>query len=244
MNMTWYVAIELSSNLTCILPLQNIKNLCSAFSYCFTILGSIYIWHGRGSTTAERRAAMDYSKRLSNDIGSPTELVEGETDDDEMFWLILGDDDYAKADYWRWRADSTVTDPYVWKVNPENIELPVSVTNSCSHLRLKVALGGLYRVSFPGARHPLISFHCRCHMGAFCSCWKRYPPQRESHSVCSRSCTSGPIVYLFITQPADECCLCLQGVFARSGCNPSIRPHSSYNRPSFSNPHGSSSECS
>lgn len=72
---------------------------------------------------------MEYSKKLTNDQGPPTELVEGETDDDEMFWMILGDDNYAKADYWRWRADSTVTDPYIWKMNPENPEVSVSGYN-------------------------------------------------------------------------------------------------------------------
>ena len=107
---------------------KNIQNLCSAFSYCFTILGSIYVWHGCGSLPAERKAALEYAQTLSPDPVSPIELVEGETDDDEMFWMILGDDDFAKADYWRWRHSSSETDPLIWRVDPGNASKPVSKT--------------------------------------------------------------------------------------------------------------------
>ncbi|KAF9474543.1 hypothetical protein BDN70DRAFT_815514 [Pholiota conissans] len=101
----------------------NVKNLCSAFSYCLTILGSIYIWHGCGSTSEERDAALKYAKRLSNGTGSPTELLDGETDNDEMFWMILGDDGFAKADYWKWRKSfSGGIDPVIWRVDPDNLK--------------------------------------------------------------------------------------------------------------------------
>ncbi|KAJ6499178.1 hypothetical protein C8R45DRAFT_1126495 [Mycena sanguinolenta] len=88
-----------------------IKNLCSGFSYCVSILNSVYVWHGRGSTPSERDAAMDYAKTLTP---NPDVLIENESDDDEMFWMVLGDAaEYAKADYWRWRPSVTFT-PRIW----------------------------------------------------------------------------------------------------------------------------------
>lgn len=45
------------------------------------------------------------------------ELVEGETDDDEMFWMMLGNDDYAKADYWKWRRTAANFHPGAWQID-------------------------------------------------------------------------------------------------------------------------------
>lgn len=45
------------------------------------------------------------------------ELSEGENDDDEMFWMILGSEDYAKADYWKWRPISPISDTRAWRVD-------------------------------------------------------------------------------------------------------------------------------
>ena len=46
------------------------------------------------------------------------ELVERESDDDEMFWMLLGDaDGYADADYWKWRPKSVVRLPRIWRVD-------------------------------------------------------------------------------------------------------------------------------
>ncbi|KZT27958.1 hypothetical protein NEOLEDRAFT_1129845 [Neolentinus lepideus HHB14362 ss-1] len=95
----------------------NIKNLCSGFSYCLSVLGTFYVWHGCGSLSQERQAAADYARSLAGSPDSIIELVEGESDEDEMFWMILGDRDYAKADYWRWRASSAKIDPRVWRVD-------------------------------------------------------------------------------------------------------------------------------
>ncbi|KAJ8462145.1 hypothetical protein ONZ45_g18040 [Pleurotus djamor] len=75
----------------------SIKNLCSGFT--------------------ERAAIVQYAQSLSGDAGSVQELIEGQSDDDEMFWMILGSDDYAKADYWRWRSNFEHPDPQVWRVN-------------------------------------------------------------------------------------------------------------------------------
>lgn len=97
--------------------MQSIKNLCSAFSYCVTILDSVYVWYGRGSTSQERQAALQYAESMANGFVPPTELHEGENDNDEMFWLILGDDGSAKADYWRWRKDLTNEEPSICKID-------------------------------------------------------------------------------------------------------------------------------
>ncbi|KAF9565525.1 hypothetical protein CPC08DRAFT_815295 [Agrocybe pediades] len=98
----------------------SMKNLCSAFSYCFTLLGSIYIWHGCGSTDNEREAALKYVQTFSPDPITPIVLVEGEDDEDEMFWMMLGNEEYAKADYWRWRRTTIDTDPKIWRVEADD----------------------------------------------------------------------------------------------------------------------------
>ena len=45
------------------------------------------------------------------------ELKEGETDKDEMFWTMLGDNDYAKADYWQWRRTAMNVNPRAWHID-------------------------------------------------------------------------------------------------------------------------------
>ena len=49
----------------------------------------------------------------------PQELLEGGEDQDEMFSMMLGDDDYAMADYWQWRATSKRTDPAIWRIQDD-----------------------------------------------------------------------------------------------------------------------------
>ncbi|KAH9895002.1 hypothetical protein C8Q73DRAFT_482882 [Cubamyces lactineus] len=45
-------------------------------------------------------------------------MSEDESQADEMFWMILGEGDYAKADYWRWRVGApTSLDPRAWIVD-------------------------------------------------------------------------------------------------------------------------------
>ena len=99
------------------IAVQGVKSLCSAFSYCVTVLDSVYVWYGRGSTSRERKAALQYAESMSKESVSPIELQEGENDNDEMFWLILGDDGFAKADYWRWRKNLANMEPSIWKVD-------------------------------------------------------------------------------------------------------------------------------
>ncbi|OAX42531.1 hypothetical protein K503DRAFT_790098 [Rhizopogon vinicolor AM-OR11-026] len=97
----------------------NVRNLCSGYSYCVSILDQIYVWHGCGSTPKERNAARDYAQEIALKGTSVTELREGDDDaDDEMFWTVLGDSgDYAKADYWKFRNTSAPTDPRFWIVD-------------------------------------------------------------------------------------------------------------------------------
>ena len=76
------------------------------------------MWYGKGAIPEEKLAAVEYARRLAVAPESIVELSEGENDDDEMFWMILGEGDYAKADYWRWRAGApTALDPRAWIVD-------------------------------------------------------------------------------------------------------------------------------
>ncbi|KAI8993829.1 hypothetical protein BD414DRAFT_513494 [Trametes punicea] len=94
-----------------------IKNLCSGFSYCISILDTYYVWYGRGSTAAERQAAVKYAQGLASSAENVVELTEDESLKDEMFWMILGEGDYAKADYWQWRAQAPAVDPRAWGID-------------------------------------------------------------------------------------------------------------------------------
>jgi len=95
----------------------NVKNLCSGYSYCLSLIGTVYVWYGTGSIPQERKAALEYAQNMTS--GEVTELVEGESDDDEMFWLMLGEREYANADYWKWRVSGggSVGGPRIWKVD-------------------------------------------------------------------------------------------------------------------------------
>jgi hypothetical protein len=98
------------------MPLKHVSNLCSAFSYCLTLLGTCYVWHGKGSLPGERQAALGYALSLAVK-SSPVELVEQESDDNGMIWMMLGNDDYARADYWKWRPDLATALPRIWRVD-------------------------------------------------------------------------------------------------------------------------------
>jgi hypothetical protein len=102
--------------------MQHVKNLCSAFSYCVTLLDQLFIWHGRGSLDAERSAAMEYAHKLAGNPDNIVELKEGEGDKDEMFWMILGEDDYASADHWRWRRTAESFEPRIWRVDANSTQ--------------------------------------------------------------------------------------------------------------------------
>ncbi|KAI6121449.1 hypothetical protein F5141DRAFT_998403, partial [Pisolithus sp. B1] len=104
-----------------------IRNLCSGYSYCVTIMGNVYVWYGTGSVPAERSAALEYAKSLATGVTTVVELTEGENDgNDDLFWMIMGDSEsYAKADYWKWRQGSTPSEPRCWLVEFSNAGAPV-----------------------------------------------------------------------------------------------------------------------
>ncbi|KAG6333692.1 hypothetical protein ID866_5399 [Astraeus odoratus] len=104
-----------------------ISNLCSGFSYCVTILDSVYVWYGTGSLHIERLAALDYAKSMTSTGTTVIELTEGEDDaKDEIFWMIVGEPDcYAKADYWRWRNSSVPSEPRCWLIESKNGTMPI-----------------------------------------------------------------------------------------------------------------------
>lgn len=94
----------------------SIQSLCSGFSYCLAILGTVYVWYGCGSTPGERQAALQYARSIEVGETTAIELYEGRKNNDEMFWMILGDEEYANADYWKWRNISPSIDPHIWRV--------------------------------------------------------------------------------------------------------------------------------
>lgn len=77
-----------------------------------------YVWNGRGARPDEKKAAFDYAASLCGDADNVIVLDEGENDEDEMFWAVLGDGDrdYAKASCWAWRASVNAYDPQLWKI--------------------------------------------------------------------------------------------------------------------------------
>ncbi|OJT09270.1 hypothetical protein TRAPUB_14267 [Trametes pubescens] len=95
----------------------SITNLCSGYSYCISILDTYYVWRGRGSVPAEQRAALQYAQTLVSSPENVVELTEDESQADDMFWMILGEGEHAKADYWQWRATAPNVDPRMWVVD-------------------------------------------------------------------------------------------------------------------------------
>ncbi|ETW80802.1 hypothetical protein HETIRDRAFT_476500 [Heterobasidion irregulare TC 32-1] len=106
----------------------SVSNLCSGFSFCLTLLGTLYVWHGCGSLPSERQAALAYARALSTGQSSVVELIEGESDNDEMFWMMLGERDYANADYWKWRPSTTADCvPRIWRVDGADATVAVNL---------------------------------------------------------------------------------------------------------------------
>ncbi|KAJ2916753.1 hypothetical protein MD484_g3671, partial [Candolleomyces efflorescens] len=143
----------------------SVRNLCSAFSYCLSILGTIYVWYGTGSVTAERDAALAYATSIRGEADL-VELTQGEDDDNEMFWMILGESPFADADYWRWRRTSSLDlNPSVWRVDASkrtNTLLPVEFlsneANPCQSVYVVNCIWELFVVvgsSARGRRHDI-----------------------------------------------------------------------------------------
>ena len=82
-----------------------------------TILDMVYIWHGCGSTDIERQAAIKYASRICGRRANIIEMFEAENDQVEAFWMVLGDEGFAKANYWQWRRYAPDIDPRIWRIN-------------------------------------------------------------------------------------------------------------------------------
>lgn len=78
------------------------KNLCSAFAYVCTVLEAVYVFQGRGASPKEREQAVEYGKTLCAPDASPIEFEEDA--EDEMFSMVLGAEEHARADFWRFRS--------------------------------------------------------------------------------------------------------------------------------------------
>jgi len=77
----------------------------------------VYVWHGCGSTDIERQAAIKYASRICDRRANIIEMFEAENDQVEAFWMALGDEEFAKADYWQWRRNAPDVDPRIWRIN-------------------------------------------------------------------------------------------------------------------------------
>lgn len=96
----------------------HVKHLCSGYSYCVSVLDTLWVWYGCGSVQTEREAAKRYSQHLGSDKNI-VEVEEGQ--EDEMFWMFLGDEGYANANYWKWKKQAPGVekniDPRIWMVS-------------------------------------------------------------------------------------------------------------------------------
>ncbi|KAL4253516.1 hypothetical protein ABKN59_002115 [Abortiporus biennis] len=120
--------VRCTNGVTCIDELDlNVRNLCSGYSYCLSLVGTFYVWYGSGSVPEERTTALTYARSMTLDPTSVIELTEGENDDDEMFWLMLGEREYANADYWKWRPSAAAAQPKIWKVESQTSSVLQSV---------------------------------------------------------------------------------------------------------------------
>ena len=114
----------------------------------------------------ERQAALEYAQSIVTSGANITELMDGENDNDEMFWMMLGSDEFAKAGYWQWRRDSTDVDPRIWRVNAEKPKKAVS-----PQTRFKIIVLHIFAEGRPCAficernQHPGVCVHHRLCMG-------------------------------------------------------------------------------
>lgn len=74
---------------------------------------------------------MKYAHGLAARGSTVIKLLEGESDDDEMFWMMLGEDGYANADYWKWRRTFPEPDPRIWRIDAGNGQQSVSSLPVC-----------------------------------------------------------------------------------------------------------------
>ena len=76
------------------------------------MIGSVYVFHGRGSSEAERAQSRKYADSLALPGVTPVVFEEGQ--EDEMFAMMLGEENHAMADFWKYRnlVDDCLADLY------------------------------------------------------------------------------------------------------------------------------------
>lgn len=101
------------------------SNLCSAYSYCITALDAVYVWHGRGTTQTERESAATNARTIAGPEKDIEEFEEGK--EDPMFFMLLGEDPWANADYWKYRSQlaKTAVRPRMFIVDARDKKQPV-----------------------------------------------------------------------------------------------------------------------
>ncbi|CEL60808.1 hypothetical protein RSOLAG1IB_04047 [Rhizoctonia solani AG-1 IB] len=104
----------------------HVSNLCSAYSYCVTVLDAVYVWYGRGTTQYEREAAAAYGRMIAGPEKEIDEYDEGK--EDPIFFVLLGDDAWANADYWKYRAalGKVAHQPRMFLIDARDKKQPVS----------------------------------------------------------------------------------------------------------------------
>ncbi|KAA1472849.1 hypothetical protein DENSPDRAFT_778865 [Dentipellis sp. KUC8613] len=100
-----------------------LSSLCSGFSYVLIILGTVYVWEGRGSIQKEKEAALAYAKVLGGDNCQSVQLREGQNDTDDILRIMLGDSHYAQADYWKWRPVTENKTTRLWRIDADQGDL-------------------------------------------------------------------------------------------------------------------------
>ena len=128
------------------------------------------MWHGRGSIHAEQQAALKYAQTLASSSEHVVEMGEDESQADEMFWMILGEGDYARADYWQWRASAPTTlNPRAWVVDAKQGTEAVR-SQACRLLRRHLTLSHCRSSQFPHSRRSSSSITPYTSSTAFGSC--------------------------------------------------------------------------
>lgn len=105
-------------------------NLCSAYSYCLSILGTIYIWHGRGSSEDEQKVALTFAATISQKSLPMIEFNEGS--EDSVFWMILGQAGYANAHHWKFRNHLDRLGARIYAIDSSKTRTPVQALPSAA----------------------------------------------------------------------------------------------------------------
>lgn len=86
-------------------------------------MGKLYVWNGRGSSEDERQVAQTYAATLSQTSLQIVEFEEGS--EDEIFWMILGQADYASAHHWKFRDVLDRLGARIYAVDSSKARTPV-----------------------------------------------------------------------------------------------------------------------